>query len=178
MKILAIPATNHTGGLNHQLVAYAARLLQGRATVEVVDLNDYEMPIYSPAREKKDGVPQPAIELLGRIAEADAVIVSFAEYNGSYTPAWKNTFDWMSRHQGDVYQGKKVAMFAASPGPQAGAGVLGTATASAKFFGAELVGSLGIGTFHNNFDAQAGELVLAEQRAEFAALVHALVVAA
>ncbi len=113
MKILAIPATNHTGGLNHQLVAYAARLLQGRATVEVVDLNDYEMPIYSPARE-----------------------------------------------------------------PQAGAGVLGTATASAKFFGAELVGSLGIGTFHNNFDAQAGELVLAEQRAEFAALVHALVVAA
>ena len=56
-----------------------------------------------------------------------------------------------------------------------GAGVLGAATMSAPFFGAELVGSLGVGTFYEAFDAK---LVDQEADAELRALVEALVTAA
>lgn len=102
------------------------------------------------------------------------MIISFAEHNGSYTAAWKNVYDWTSRVDMAVYQGKKVAMFAASPGPRAGAGVLGGATMAAPFFGAELVGSLGIGTFHETVNAETGEIVDADLRAEFEKVLRAL----
>jgi NAD(P)H-dependent FMN reductase len=89
------------------------------------------------------------------------------EHNGSYTAAWKNIYDWMSRIDMAVYQGKKVAMFAVTPGPRGGAGVLGNAVPAAPFFGADLVGSLGIPMFYENFDAEAGELIDPDVRNRF-----------
>ncbi|MGI9615920.1 MAG: NADPH-dependent FMN reductase [Acidimicrobiales bacterium] len=178
MKILAIPATNSRNGINRQLVGYATRLLEDglvpTAGVEIVDLNDYEMPIYSKERQEELGIPEPAKRLWDEIGAADAVIVSFAEHNGSYTAAWKNIHDWVSRIDMGIYQGKKVAMFAATPGPRAGAGVLGSATATAPFFGADLVGSLGIGTFGDNFDPDTGEIIDPDLRAEFEKILGAL----
>lgn len=186
MKILVIPATNSADGLNRQLVGYAAKLLEGgllsdrlpsdnRVEIEFVDINDYEMPIYSVKREQADGVPLAGQRLFEKIGSADAIIMSFAEYNGSYTSAWKNIHDWMSRIDMAIYQGRKVAMFAASPGPRGGAGVLGGAIATAPFFGAELVGSLGIPTFHENVDAETGEISNSDLRAEFEKVLAQLV---
>lgn len=179
MNILAIPATNTRRGLNRQLLDCASRLLSseidGDIEVEIVDLNDYEMPIYSMEREAQGGVPQLAQDLFAKIGAADAVIVSFAEYNGSFTSAWKNVYDWMSRIDMGVYQGRKVAMLAATPGPRGGAGVLGSATMSAPFFGAELVGSLGIPTFPANFDAEALDITDADLRGQLVDLLRELV---
>lgn len=178
MKILAIPASNSRHGINRQLIGYAARLLEDglvpNATVEVLDLNDYEMPIYSVDRQQESGLPEQARRFFDKIGSADAVIVSFAEHNGSYTAAWKNVYDWASRIDARVYQGKKVAMFAATPGPRAGAGVLGSATATAPFFGADLVGSLGIGTFGDNFDTATSEITDPDLRARFEKTLGAL----
>jgi NAD(P)H-dependent FMN reductase len=178
MQILAIPATNSRNGINRQLLASAARVLENGlvagAEVELVDLNDYEMPIYSPEREQDGGVPEQAQRLFEQIGDADAVIISFAEHNGSYTAAWKNVYDWMSRIDSAVYQGKRVVMLAATPGPRGGAGVLGSATVSAPFFGAELVGSLGVPSFGANFDAATGELTDPELRASFDKTLGAL----
>jgi NAD(P)H-dependent FMN reductase len=177
MNILAIPATNSRNGLNRQLIGSAARLLEdglvADAAVDIVDINDYEMPIYSAEREAA-GVPDQARELFDRIGAADAIVVSFAEHNGSYSAAWKNIYDWMSRIDMGVYQGKKVAMFATSPGPRGGAGVLDGATMAAPFFGADLVGSLGIPTFGENFDSERGELTDPELRAHFEKILGAL----
>ncbi len=178
MRILAIPGTNSRSGINRQLLSYAARLLEhglvANAEVEIIDLNDYEMPIYSAEREAENGIPEPARRLYGKIGSADAVVVSYAEHNGSYTAAWKNVFDWASRIDMGVYQGKKVAMFAATPSPRAGAGVLGNATATAPFFGADLVGSLGIPAFGDNFDLDAGGLSDPDLRARFEKTLGAL----
>lgn len=180
MNILAIPATNSRTSINRQLLGYAAELLTGELagdgaapTVGFIDLNDYELAIFSPEREAA-GIPELAQQLYARIGEADALIVSFAEYNGSYTPAWKNTFDWMSRINQKVYQSKPVAMFAASPGGRAGAGVLGSATTVAPHLGAELVGSLGVGTFSQNFDADASRIADAELDQSFRGVLQAL----
>ncbi|MEM8922688.1 MAG: NAD(P)H-dependent oxidoreductase [Actinomycetota bacterium] len=181
MKILAIPATNHRNGFNRQLLGYAADVLRSlpgldaEIEVEFVDLNDYELPIYGQDREAESGVPEPARALFDKIGAADALVISFAEHNGSYTAVWKNTYDWMSRIDQQVYQGRKVAMLAATPGPRAGAGVLGSATTSAPFFGAELVGQLGIGGFTQVFDAEAGRITDAEIDAELTEVLRALV---
>lgn len=178
MKILAIPATNSRNGINRQLLGHAARLLQDGlvpdAEVEILDLNDYEMPIYSTEREQDNGVPEQAQRFYDKIGAADAVIVSFAEHNGSYTAAWKNVYDWASRIDMAVYQGKQVVMLAATPGPRAGAGVLGAATTAAPFFGAELVGSLGIPSFGANFDSEAGELTEPDLREQLEKTLGAL----
>ena len=139
----------------------------------MLDLNDYEMPIFSVDREQENGIHELAQQFFDKIGSADAVMVSFAEYNGSYTSAWKNIFDWASRIDTNVYQGKKVAMFAATPGPRAGAGVLGSATSGAPFFGAELVGSVGIGTFGDNFDPDAGEITDPDLQAQFKDILSA-----
>ncbi len=178
MKILAIPATNSDNGINRQLLDYATSLLEGglvpNGEVEIIDINDYEMPIYSPTREAEHGVLEPARRLFDKIGSADAVVISFAEHNGTYTAAWKNIHDWMSRIDMAVYQGKNVAMFASAPGPRGAAGVLGTAVATAPFFGAELRGSLGIPTFGTSFDPDTGELVDPELRNRFEKILGAL----
>jgi len=97
MKILAIPATKSRNGLNRQIIASAARLLESGlvadAQVEILDLNDYEMPIFSVERHESGGVPEAAQRFYDKIGGADAVIISFAEHNGSYTVAWKNVYD-------------------------------------------------------------------------------------
>ena len=97
MKILAIPASNSRNSLNRQLLGYATKLIEGGlvadATVEMLDLNDYEMPIFSVDREQENGIHELAQQFFDKIGSADAVMVSFAEYNGSYTSAWKNIYD-------------------------------------------------------------------------------------
>ncbi len=162
MKLLAFAATNSRAGINKQLVAYATRLVEagvaGDVTVEPIDLNDYEMPIYSVDRQNEDGIPSAAHDFLARIGEADAVLISFAEHNGHYTAAYKNLFDWASRIERRVYQDKPTVMLATAPGPGGGRNVLGAAVASAPFFGNDLVASLSIPQFHDHFDIATGTL--------------------
>lgn len=87
------------------------------------------------------------------------MLVSFAEHNGFVTAAWKNLFDWMSRIELKLWQGKPLVMLAASPGPRAGAGVLASQQKIAPHFGADLRGMLGIGRWPEALDAKDARLV-------------------
>ena len=46
MKVLAFAASNSKKSINKQLVTYAAGLIDD-AQVETLDLNDYELPLFS-----------------------------------------------------------------------------------------------------------------------------------
>ncbi len=59
MKILALAASSSSTSINKQLATYAAGLVAG-AEVEVLDINDYEMPIFSEDKEKELGQPEQA----------------------------------------------------------------------------------------------------------------------
>lgn len=168
MKILAFAASNSRNSINRALVGYAAAQLQSdilpEAEIEFLDLNDYEMPIYSIDRENENGIPTEAHAFFDKIGAADALLVSFAEHNGFVTAAWKNIFDWMSRIEMKLWQSKPIVMLAASPGPRAGAGVLGSQEMLAPHFGAELRGKHGVGKWAEVWDAGAGTLIHAEDR--------------
>jgi NAD(P)H-dependent FMN reductase len=162
MKILAFAASNSTQSINKKLVGYAKRLLEDglipEANVELIDLNDYEMPIYSADRENDTGIPQLAHDFFAEIGAADALLISFAEHNGFYTAAYKNLFDWTSRIDTRVYQDKPTVMLSTSPGPRGGGNSLQTAIASAPFFGNDVRASLSIPSFGQNFDLDLGVL--------------------
>lgn len=157
MKLLALAASSSRQSINKQLANYAAGLLAD-AEIELLDINDYEMVLYSSDREEESGIPQLAHDFRDKIAQADAIVIAFAEHNGSYTAAFKNLFDWTSRIDMKVYQSKPMVMLATSPGPGGAANVLNTATTSAPYFAGDVKASLSIPSFYDNFDMAEGKL--------------------
>ena len=157
MKLLALAASSSKNSINKQLVTYASNLVQG-ATVEVLDLNDYEMPLFSVDRESELGQPELAKAFLLKIAECDALMISFAEHNGAYTAVYKNLFDWCSRINTKVFQNKPIVLLSTSPGARGGASVLAAATDAVPRFGGVVLASLAVPSFNDNFDVAAGKL--------------------
>ena len=157
MKLLAFAASSSRKSINKQLVIYAASLLEG-ADVEVLDLNDYELPLFSVDKEVELGNPALAKAFLLKVASSDAVIISFAEHNGSYSAAYKNLFDWCSRMGQKVFHDKPLVLLSTSPGARGGASVLTTAINSAPFFAGRVKASLSIPSFYDNFDLEHGIL--------------------
>lgn len=172
-KVLAMAASNSRKSINLSLVQYAGGLLEN-CEIEYLDLNDFEMPIFSEDIEASSGIPAEALLFLEKIGEADALIISFAEHNGGYTVAYKNIFDWASRNRRDVYQGKPILMLATSPGPGGAQRVLSTAVDSAEVFSGNVVASFSLPSFYDNFDKDKGELVNDELREELRAVVGKL----
>lgn len=173
MKVLAFGASNSKKSINKQLAVYAASLLDG-ADVEVLDLNDFELPLFSVDKETEIGSPELAAAFFKKIGDADAIIVSFAEHNGSYTAAYKNLFDWCSRINQKVFQNKPMVMLSTSPGPGGAKNVLQTAVNSAPHFHADVKASLSLPSFNDNFDVESGVITNEEIRSELIAAVSKL----
>lgn len=162
MKILVFAGSNNNQSINKALATHAAAVykkqMQTDAEVEVLDLNDYELPIYSIDREQANGIPALAQQFFNKIGAADKLIVSYAEHNGTYTAAWKNLFDWMSRIDMQVFQNKPMVILATSPGKGGASNVLKIAEQSATYFAADIKGVLSVPEFYENFDSVKSEL--------------------
>lgn len=153
MELLAFAASSSKKSINKKLVTYAAGLVKN-AHVEVLDLNDYEIPMFSEDKEEELGQPKLAHDFLAKIAASDAVIISFAEHNGSYTVVYKNLFDWCSRIDRAVFKNKPLVFLATSPGPRGAATVLNLACSSAQYFSGDVKASLSISSFYDHFDME------------------------
>ncbi|RLV59180.1 NADPH-dependent oxidoreductase [Parashewanella curva] len=160
MRVLVFAATNHRQSINLQLAKYVAQRVKNTSQqmieVELLDLNDYEMPIYSQDREEASGMPQLAHDFRAKISETDAIIIGFAEHNGTYSAAYKNVFDWTSRIDRSVYQNKPALLLATSPGPSGASTVLSQAITSAPYFDMNVAGSFSLPSYFDNFQG-AGE---------------------
>lgn len=154
-KILAFGASNSSDSINKKLASYASKQFKN-ATVDLLDLNDYEMPIYSKDREKKDGFPQLAHDFYKKIGDADLILISFAENNGNYTTAFKNILDWTSRINSKTFQEKPMLLLATSPGARGGGTVLDIAVKRMPFQGGVVKGSFSLPSFNENFDTVNG----------------------
>lgn len=157
MKVLTFAATNSRQSINKQLVKYAASQLPN-ADIDYVEINDFDLPIYSIDLEELYGIPRCAHAFQRRIEQADAILISFAEHNGNYTAAYKNLFDWLSRIDRAVFCGKPIVMLATSPGPGGAQTVLKLAENAAPYFDGKVVGTLSIPSFFDAFDSESGRL--------------------
>ena len=156
MKLLAFAASSSSKSINKQLATYAASQVKHSdgVEVEILDLNDYEMPLFSQDKEEVLGQPQQALDFFAKLGQADAIIISFAEHNGSYSAAYKNLFDWTSRIDQKLFQNKPMVLLATSPGPGGAGSVLAAATASAPYFAGDVKASVSIPSFFDNFDSE------------------------
>jgi len=178
MKILAFAASGSSKSINHQLVTHAADVLKteiiNEAQIELLDINDYEMPIYTSDREEAGGIPELARQFAAKIGTADALLISYAEHNGNYSAAYKNLFDWTSRLEGKVFQDKSMVILATSPGAGGAANVLNLAKTSAPHFGADVKADLSIASFYDVFDAGNGHIKDADIQAQLRAALATL----
>ncbi len=154
-KIIAFGASNSRASINKRLASFAAAQIQG-VSVEVLDLNDFEMPIYSIDRERESGIPVAATQFKAYIKEANGVVISFAEHNGAYTAAFKNIMDWMSRIEGSTWEHKPMLLLSTSPGKRGGKSVLELATNSFRFSNNSPIASFSLPSFKQNFSEDEG----------------------
>jgi chromate reductase len=114
MRILAISGSLRSGSHNTALLRAAARLAPPGVDVEL--LTGLELlPPYNQDLDDENP-PAPVQQLRGRIADADALLISTPEYNGTMPGHLKQLVDWASRPYGPeaALYGKPVAVIGAS----------------------------------------------------------------
>jgi NAD(P)H-dependent FMN reductase len=156
MKILGFGGSNSSKSINRELVRFAASYFQEH-DLEILDLNDYEMPIYKMDRERDNGIPRLAFDFARKIDDCDLLIVSLAENNGAYSTAFKNIFDWVSRIAGrKVFADKPMLLMATSPGARGGASVLEIAKNRMPRSGGNVLETFSLPNFYENFEVGKG----------------------
>ena len=131
-KIIAFGGSSSKNSINKKLAVYAANLFSN-AEVEVLDLNDFEMPVFSVDKEKEQGIHSLAHDFYAKIGSADLIVLSLAEHNGTYSTAFKNILDWASRINNKTFQQKPMLLLATSPGARGGSTVLEIAEKDFRF---------------------------------------------
>lgn len=154
-NLVAFGASNSRESINRRFAIFTANQINN-GIVDVLDLNDFEMPIYSVDREKRYGIPEPAKKFKKHLKAADGIIISFAEHNGSYSVAFKNIFDWISRIEKDVWYQKPMYLLATSEG-KGGAGiVLETAFKKFQRMNSNTIRHFSLPRFSENFTELGG----------------------
>ncbi|MFV0248848.1 MAG: NADPH-dependent FMN reductase [Tenacibaculum sp.] len=171
MNIAVFAGSTSTKSINKSLATYAAQQLK-TASFNVFDLNNYTVPIFSEDKEREIDYPEGATNFDKVLQKNDAFIVSLAEHNGSYTAAFKNLLDWISRKNTKLFRNKPVLLMATSPGARGAIGVLSTAEKSFPNLGAKIVASFSLAKFHDNFIDN--KIVVKEKNNELKQAVHTL----
>ncbi|MDQ1805872.1 NAD(P)H-dependent oxidoreductase [Chryseobacterium sp. CKR4-1] len=154
MKILAFAGSSSSTSINKELVKFVLKDFQNE-DINLIDLNDYTMPVFSVDLEKK-GFPDAAHQFLKRIEDCDVIICSLAEHNRSYSAAFKNIFDWASRINVKVFQNKPMLLMSTSPGGYGGGNVMNTAKTFFPQFAADIKETFSLPKFYENFDLESG----------------------
>ncbi len=149
-RIIVFAGSNSSTSINKQLATYAS-ILTDNAEATILDLNDFDLPIYSTDLESKKGIPDEALRFLELLKTGDGIIMSLAEHNGSYTTVFKNLFDWLSRAEQKNWLGKPMLLMATSPGARGGQTVLNIAVERFPYHDADIVGEFSLPSFHDNF---------------------------
>lgn len=126
-KILAFSGSSRQGSFNQKLVTIAADAAREEgADVTIINLGDYQLPLYDADVESSNGLPEQAKALKKILVEHDGFLIASPEYNSAFTPLLKNAIDWASRKESEqeaplaAYKGKFAAIMSASPGTLGG----------------------------------------------------------
>lgn len=120
-KILAFAGSTRTGSFNKKLVKIAAEgAREAGAEVTLVDLRDFQMPLYDGDFEKNEGMPSSTHKLKELMSQHHGFLISSPEYNSSISGVLKNTIDWTSRQSNEetlsCFKDKIAGIMSASPG--------------------------------------------------------------
>ncbi|MFD0992899.1 NADPH-dependent FMN reductase [Tenacibaculum geojense] len=155
-KVAVFAGSNSKQSINKALATYAAQSLKN-SSFTVLDLNDYELPLYGVDYETENPYPENADKFNNQLDNFDGFIISLAEHNGTYTAVFKNLLDWLSRKERKIFRDKPTLLLSTSPGPKGAQSVLSFATNSFPFFGAKITDSFSLPSFNDIF--KKGEII-------------------
>jgi NAD(P)H-dependent FMN reductase len=116
-----------------------------------MDMSQVKLPFFNIDDQNATGFPAQVNEILEKIKQADAILISLAEHNGSYTAIFKSMIDWLSRVEMKFWSNKPMLLLATSPGGNGGATVLKTAKHAFPYLGANVVADFSLPKFYDNF---------------------------
>lgn len=149
------------------------------AETSIVNLSDYNLPVYHQDLEVDGKIPKAAVDLKAALGQADAWIISSPEYNGFISPLLLNVYTWCSRgdQAGAMYatfSGKSATVLSSSPGAMGGLRTLNPHREILTNLGVNVLPqSVAIGAAFKAFDEE-GNLVDAKQNGMLQAAVEVL----
>ncbi|MEJ6777183.1 MAG: NAD(P)H-dependent oxidoreductase [Crocinitomicaceae bacterium] len=147
-KIIVFAGSNSKESINQKLVCSISNLHEG---IEVINLRDYQAPVYGVDMEQEVGFPELMTSLNKKLKEADGFIVSIPEHNGSMPAVFKNTIDWLSRIEPKVFNDKPTVFLSTSTGERGGASALEHVVAIMSRRGANVIGCHSQGNFQDHY---------------------------
>ena len=115
-RLLGLSGSLRADATNSKLLREAARLFSDADYIQA----DINFPLYDGDHEAANGIPAAVQQAADQIAAADAVIISTPEYNKGPSGALKNALDWISRVEGNPWNGKPLAIMSAAAGRAGG----------------------------------------------------------
>ena len=129
-SLLIFAGSARHGAFSKQFAAAATTLVAGEGgKPTLIDLANFEVPLYNADIETTSGIPQPVIDFRRLVASHDGMMIATPEYNGFVTPLLLNMLCWASRPSpsddfGAVFHGRPVGLMASSPGRLGGVRVV------------------------------------------------------
>ncbi len=152
-NIITFAGSNSKNSINKKLAVLASSKTQN-TKITVLDLNEFSLPLYSVDTETEEGFPESLLKFNEILKATDGIILSLAEHNGSYTVAFKNLYDWLSRLDKIVWKNKPMLLMSTSPGGRGGASVFSTASNSFPYLGGNIVANFSLSFFTKNFSEE------------------------
>jgi chromate reductase len=124
-RILAFAGSTRRDSFNRKVLPIAvAGAREAGAEVTLIELSDYELPLFNQDLEASNPPPNQA-KLKQLFLDHQGLLIASPEYNSSITPLLKNTLDWVSRPAAGeqniaAFKGKAAGLISASPGALGG----------------------------------------------------------
>jgi len=122
MNIKIISASVRDGRNSHRLALYFQQYIRAAYTadVEILDLKEYDFPLFHERLQYMEDPPARALEFARKVQSADGIVVVTPEYNGGYPASLKNVVDLLYPE----WKRKPVAIATASDGKFGGTQVI------------------------------------------------------
>jgi NAD(P)H-dependent FMN reductase len=105
--------------------------------------------------EREEGYPNTLRNLLSIIKEADGLIISVNEHNGTVSAYFKNVLDWLSRIEYKFLKDKKVLLLSTSKGKRGARGALEYTASVLPRFDGEVIDSIPVASYKEVYDADS-----------------------
>ncbi len=122
MNIAIISGSVRIGRNSHRIALFFKKYIEEHklATVELLDLMEYQFPIFEERLKALKNPSTSVLEFAEKIKAADGVIIVTPEYNGGYPASLKNAIDLLYPE----WKRKPIALATASNGQFGGAQVM------------------------------------------------------
>jgi len=154
-NILAFAGSNSSTSINFKFVSYVSSLIDDHQ-VELINLKDFDIPMYSADAEENHGIPESITKINEHIQNADALLISVNEHNGGLSAFFKNCMDWLSRNDRDFLKDKKLCILSTSPGRGGAQMANDYVVEILPRFGAEIVSNFSLASFGHHFSEDKG----------------------